>query len=83
MFDNDFSGYNVENPRPRERNPHKISQNSAGKAGRWFRYGDDVDAEENIESRCDGDNKIQRSSAFRTLEKHNVCALEVRALDPC
>ena len=44
-YDDDSAGYDIHDPRTREHNAYKISQDNAGRATRRYKYGDDVDAD--------------------------------------
>ena len=43
MPDSDNDGYDIHDPRTREHNAYKISQDNAARATRRYKYGDDVD----------------------------------------
>ena len=45
VYDSDSAKYDIHDPRTSEHEAYKIAQDNAGRAGRRYRYGADVDAD--------------------------------------
>ena len=75
-YESDSDGYDIHDPRTREHEAYKISQENAGRSTRRFRYGDDVDADGTNYDAREEDNRDSLELRLQNAREARGWALE-------